>query len=105
MHVRELDGSGVLQVLLPGGNSDELGGVLNLNGHIASGVRGQYDGIPRNGLNLSDGPGRCWRLRGRLLPPLSLGDWQTSENGRARTHANYGNQENVPTHRPVPKYD
>ena len=41
LDVGQLDGRGVFQVLLAGRNSNEFGGVPNLNGHVASGIRGQ----------------------------------------------------------------
>src|SRR2546430_9372079 len=52
--------------LLPGRNSNEFCGVLDLNGHVASRIRRQSNGIARNRLNCSDGPRRGDRKSTRL---------------------------------------
>src|SRR2546430_13845032 len=87
--------------LLPGRNSNEFRGVLDLNGHIASRIRCQSYGIARNRLNCSDGPRRRGSLRGRLLPRLGL---KTCGTSRGESQANRCDQQSWFTHRPVPKH-
>ena len=61
----------VFQVFLTGGDADELRTVLHQNGHVASGIGRQRNGIPRNRLNRSNGTGGGLRLRCRHLPTVN----------------------------------
>ena len=93
LNVRQLDGRGFLQVLLPGRNSNEFRGVLDLDGHVASRICRQRYGFAGDRLNCSDGPRRGGSLRGRLLPRLGLGRLRTCGASRAEIQANRCDQQ------------
>src|SRR6266480_2141790 len=93
LNVRQLDGRGFLQVLLPGRNSNEFRGVLDLDGHVASRICRQRYGFAGDRLNCSDGPRRGGGLRGRLLPRLGLGRFRIRATSRAETQANRCDQQ------------
>jgi hypothetical protein len=59
---------------LTGCDLNELGRVLNENGHVGSGVSGQCNSIPGNGLDSSDRSGAGCSLSRGQGAALSLSD-------------------------------